>query len=71
MLTINADGHDVMKDFHKPEDEKRMVVVLDEADYDCWLDTPREAMPEFLTRYPADRLMTESAPRPARAKQSS
>ena len=32
MLTINADGHEVMKHFHKPEDEKRMVVVLDESE---------------------------------------
>ena len=33
MLTINADSHDLMKSFHKPADEKRMVVILPEAAY--------------------------------------
>jgi putative SOS response-associated peptidase YedK len=28
MLTVNADQHPVMKQFHKPGDEKRSVVVL-------------------------------------------
>jgi putative SOS response-associated peptidase YedK len=34
MLTVNADHHEVMQNFHRPGDEKRMVVILDEADYD-------------------------------------
>jgi putative SOS response-associated peptidase YedK len=33
-----------MRNFHRPEDEKRMVVTLDEADYDAWLDE-RDAGP--------------------------
>lgn len=70
MLTINADGHDVMRHFHKPTDEKRMVVILDEGDYDRWLDAPREQMPDFLTRYPAEGLMAEPAPRPVRGMQA-
>ncbi len=37
MLTVNADGHPVMQRFHRPEDEKRMVVILDPADYAAWL----------------------------------
>jgi putative SOS response-associated peptidase YedK len=28
MLTINADDHTFMRDYHKPDDEKRMVVIL-------------------------------------------
>ena len=38
MLTINADGHEVMKHFHKPEDEKRSIVVLNEENYLSWLN---------------------------------
>ena len=34
MLTINADGHDLMTQFHKPVDEKRMVVILPPDSYD-------------------------------------
>ena len=33
MLTINAEGHEVMKNFHKPEDEKRSIVVLKDTKY--------------------------------------
>lgn len=34
MLTINADDHGLFKNFHRPEDEKRMVVILLEDQYD-------------------------------------
>lgn len=37
MLTVNADDHPLMRRFHKPKDEKRTVVVLDEANIDRWL----------------------------------
>jgi hypothetical protein len=28
MLTINADDHLLMRRFHRPDDEKRMVMIL-------------------------------------------
>lgn len=37
MLTINADGHPLMSRFHKPEDEKRSVVILPDAAWGDWL----------------------------------
>ena len=37
MLTINADGHELMCQFHKPVDEKRMGVILPPDSYDHWL----------------------------------
>ena len=40
MLTIDADDHALMRNFHKPGDEKRMVMILPEAAYDDWLDAP-------------------------------
>jgi putative SOS response-associated peptidase YedK len=44
MLTVNADGHPVFQRMHKPGDEKRMVAILDPAEYDRWLMcTPAEA----------------------------
>jgi len=64
MLTINADGHEVMNHFHKPGDEKRMVVILEEPDYDAWLDAPPQQVRDFLIRYPAAALLAEPAPRP-------
>lgn len=33
MLTINADGHPLMQRFYKPDDEKRMLLILDPDQY--------------------------------------
>jgi len=37
MLTIGADGHDVMKHFHKLNEEKRSIVILKNMDLNLWL----------------------------------
>lgn len=42
MLTINADEHPLMKRFHKPEDEKRSVVILPPEAWEGWLGCPDE-----------------------------
>ena len=79
LLTINADGHALMQRFHKPGEEKRMVVLLDADAQERWLSasparshggahgTPDDEMRALLTRCPADWLEAEPAPRPARA----
>ena len=43
--------------FHRPGHEKRMVVVLPQALYQDWLTAPAEISSEFMTQYPADRLV--------------
>jgi putative SOS response-associated peptidase YedK len=63
MLTINADGHEVFGRLHRPGEEKRMVVILDEADYDAWLECPLERAMTFMTRYPAQGLEARPDPR--------
>ncbi len=68
MLTINADAHPLMRRFHRPEDEKRMVVILDETQYRPWLDGGIDRIADFLQPFPADRLQAEPAPRTAPAK---
>lgn len=60
MLTINADQHPFMRQFHKPDDEKRSVVILHERDYDPWLQAPAADRRDFLYPYPADALVAES-----------
>ena len=48
MLTVNAAGHPVYQRMHAPGDEKRMVVILDPAEYDRWLQcSPQEARSFF------------------------
>ena len=60
MLTINADQHPFMRQFHKPDDEKRSVVILHERDYDAWLQAPAADRRDFLYPYSADALVAES-----------
>ncbi len=59
MLTINADDHPVMRQFHKPADEKRMVVILDEGDYDAWLQAPAVDSRDFMRQFPADNMVAQ------------
>lgn len=59
MLTINADDHPFMKNFHKPDDEKRMVVILAEDDYDAWLAAPPEESRQYLRQFPAPLLTVD------------
>lgn len=63
MLTINADGHEVMKHFHKPIDEKRSIVVLKEADYHRWLHASHDQARGLLTLAENTYLQSEPAPR--------
>ncbi|MBI3528225.1 MAG: SOS response-associated peptidase family protein [Betaproteobacteria bacterium] len=67
MITVNADGHPVYQRMHKPGEEKRMVTILDPADYDRWLQcTPAEAKSFFKQwQGPFDAF---PAPLPSRAR---
>ena len=56
MLTINADDHPLMENFHRPKDEKRMVVILPPKYFDEWLSTGPEQSARFLIPYPAKLL---------------
>lgn len=57
MLTINATDHPLMRHFHKPTDEKRMVLILPIDRYDDWLHAS-PAQSQALTRpFPADQMI--------------
>lgn len=61
MLTINADDHPFMRDFHKPQDEKRMVVILEEGNYDAWLGAAATDSRAFFHPFPADNLVGQAS----------
>lgn len=48
MLTVNADHHDLMKRFHKPTDEKRSVVVVENNDFMRWLTADHQQANELI-----------------------
>jgi len=60
MITVNAAEHLLMRRFHKPDDEKRSVVILPDEHIDDWLNTENTTqMNDLLQLYPADLLYTE------------
>lgn len=59
MLTVNADEHPFMRNYHKPGDEKRMVVILQDDEHDAWLSATPDDSRYFLKQFPAE-LMTVS-----------
>ncbi|MEZ5741041.1 MAG: SOS response-associated peptidase family protein [Burkholderiaceae bacterium] len=65
LLTINADGHDMMGRFHAPGDEKRSVVIISGADRQAWLNAPPEQARQMLRLPAPGQLVTEPAPRRA------
>ncbi len=62
MLTVNADDQPLMRMFHKPVDEKRMVVILQAERYQDWLRVAPEHSKNFLVAYPADALIAVTPP---------
>ncbi len=66
MLTVNADEHPLMRRFHRPGEEKRMVVVLHPDDYAAWLSCPVAEAPRFFRRWEGP-LDAGPEPLPARA----
>ena len=66
MLTVNADDHPFYSRFHAPGEEKRMIVILDPADYGAWLSCPVAEAPRYLRQWQGE-LLAEPRPLPPRA----
>jgi len=60
MLTINADTHPVMRQFHRPADEKRTPVVISKENYDAWLSSETVEAAKFLSLGQMPELVSES-----------
>jgi putative SOS response-associated peptidase YedK len=66
MLTINADAHPLMQRFHKPDDEKRSVVILPDDVWGDWLRAKSEGEARRLLKpVEADLLVAHADPLPA------
>jgi putative SOS response-associated peptidase YedK len=66
-ITINADDHPLMSRMHKPDDEKRSLVVIAPDEVEDWLVCrDLEAARSFLRPYPAGRMKDWPAPQTVR-----
>ncbi len=68
MLTINADAHPLMRRFHKPDEEKRMLVLLEPQQVQGWLEGALVNDPAVYRPYPAEQLMAVADPLPPRSQ---
>lgn len=63
MITVNADAHPMMRRMHRPDKEKRSVVMLDAGQWDDWLHCrDPELARSFFRLYPAERMAAAPAP---------
>lgn len=54
MLTINADHHPFMNQFHAPDDEKRSIIVIPPEHRNEWLFSTPETAPNLYFEMPID-----------------
>jgi putative SOS response-associated peptidase YedK len=47
--TVNADAHPVMRQFHKPGDEKRTPVIISPELHDAWLSANPDQAADMMT----------------------
>ncbi len=66
MLTVNADDHAIMSRMHRPDDEKRMPVILAMDEYDIWLNASPELALKLCQPYAAERMTSVASPAPKR-----
>jgi putative SOS response-associated peptidase YedK len=62
MLTVNADDHPVMKQFHKHGDEKRTPVIIAPELQDAWLSADTTQASELMTWSHMPDLLALQAP---------
>mgnify|MGYP000137292307 FL=1 len=63
MLTVNADEHPVMRQFHKTGDEKRTPVIIAPDLHDAWLGSDPPEAAEMMTWSHMPELRVVPAPR--------
>ena len=63
MLTVNADDHPVMKQFHKPGDEKRTPVIIRQDLHDAWLSADTDQAAELMSWKYMPEIEASAAPR--------
>ena len=65
MLTVNADEHPVMKQFHKPGDEKRTPVIISPESHLAWLSSDLSDAQSWMSWQHMPELVASASPRSA------
>ncbi|PJI52328.1 hypothetical protein CTI14_44170, partial [Methylobacterium radiotolerans] len=54
---VTADQDPMFRDYHQPNKEKRMVVILPEGAYGDWLTAGADQSRDFLVPFPSSKLV--------------
>ena len=65
MLTVNADEHPVMRQFHKAGDEKRTPVIIQPEHYNRWLGADVPTAEEMMASVGMPALQAAAQPKHA------
>ena len=65
MLTVNADEHPIMRQFHKAGDEKRTPVIIKPEHYTRWLGADIPTAAEMMTWANMPALLAAAHPKHA------
>ncbi len=68
MLTINADQHPLMKRFHKPQDEKRSLIIVPPHLRKDWVNANHRRAQELIFEMSAEQFYAAPYPIPAKPK---
>ena len=63
MLTVNADEHPVMRQFHRAGDEKRTPVIIQPEHYSRWLGADIPTADEMMTSVDMPSLQAVAQPK--------
>ncbi|WP_424196611.1 SOS response-associated peptidase (plasmid) [Ampullimonas aquatilis] len=63
MLTINADGHPIMGQFHKPGDEKRSLVIVPPSSRKDWLSATADNAFDLMRELPTQEFTSRADPK--------
>lgn len=63
MLTVNADEHPVMRQFHRPADEKRSPLIIPPPLFDTWLSAQSDQARAMMSWTDMPALRATPAPR--------
>jgi putative SOS response-associated peptidase YedK len=63
LLTINADAHPIMGQFHPANDEKRSIAVIEPESFDDWVCATTEEATTYFAPVSSKAFPTAPAPK--------
>ena len=70
LITMEASDHSIMKKFHKPEDQKRSIIIVSHERLDEWLSLSTPIIDDFVIGFPVEEFESFYCPKTRLPKNS-